>query len=627
MPPPPSRKAWARVGLRRRADRVTSAPGYGRLVLAPLLAQRRSLAQIVAALLAMATAQSLFLFTIKGFLKLLFGSADLTGTVVLNDLIPGSARAWAGWLPAVSIERAHLPMIVPAAIIVAGLLNAFAGFVYDLGQQHLALSLARDLRERLFRGIIRQPYADIRKRAVGEWMSVVMNDVMFLQSRFSDTVGGVLKGGASVLAGLATMLYIHWQTGLVLLALSPFIAWAMGRTGRRISRFAEAYQRELGRLSAAILDLRNRFDFIRAQGGEAREKEHFGAVNAAYFRMVRRSIMVRSAFAPVMELLGFVLFALLVAGVGSGRWGAGMTPDVMMVFFGALGLLLRPLRDIGEQVSRFEETRGAFRDSLKLLERLESADESAQAPAFDRSAPFLGLEIGRLDAGLGGAVRFSARDVRVAPGRAVAVIGPSGAGKSTLLKTLGGLVPPLVWEAPRSWSETAAATSMVSQEPFLFDDTLEANLRYGLGPDEQPGPAALAAALATVNVAAEVEALPQGLATKVRAIGSNLSGGQLQRLCIARGILRERPLWLLDEATSAVDPRSEREITQRLVAAARAQGKVLISVTHRLQFLTEYDEVWFVEDGALRLRGPHAALLAEPRYRRYCAEAGEPDDA
>lgn len=595
---------------------------YIRQVFAPALKQRRTLAQLAAALAVMAVSQSLLLFTVKGFVKLLYGAAALSGTIRLNDAIPAEAARYLGFLPEVIVPADTLLVIVPAAIVVAGLCNAFAGFLYDLAQQRLALTLARDLRVRLFRGIVHLPYAAIKKRPVGEWMSVVMNDVMFLQQRFSDTVGGIVKGGVAVVAGIGTMLYIHWPTGFVLVLVAPFVAYGMGRTGRRISRFAEAYQRELGRLAAAILDLRNRFDFIRAQGGEAREQEHFGAVNDAYYKMVCRSILVRSAFAPMIEFFGFVLFALIVLGIGSGRWGATMTPEVMIVFFAALGMLLRPLREIGEQVSRFEETRGAFRQSLDLLQRLEAADVDGAPPVSTAlAAPFTGLVIDRIEAGMDGVVRFRAERLALGPGRAVAVIGPSGAGKSTLVKTLGGLVAPLAWASERTYGETVALATMVSQEPFLFDDTVDANLRYGLGPDEEPPMGAVDAALATVNMAAEVRALPLGLQTEIKAIGSNVSGGQLQRLCIARGLLRARPLWLLDEATSAIDPKTEREITQRLVAACRAQGKSLVAVTHRLQFLAEYDEVWFVEDGEVRLKGAHADLLANARYARYCADA------
>ena len=105
----------------------------------------------------------------------------------------------------------------------------------------------------------------------------------------------------------------------------------------------------------------------------------------------------------------------------------------------------------------------------------------------------------------------------------------------------------------------------------------------------------------------------------MRAIGANLSGGQVQRLVIARALLRHKLVLLLDEATSAIDARTERDITERLVAACRSAGLALLAVTHRLSWLALYHEVWFVEDGRLQLRGRHEDLLGHARYAAYCA--------
>jgi ABC-type multidrug transport system fused ATPase/permease subunit len=218
-------------------------------------------------------------------------------------------------------------------------------------------------------------------------------------------------------------------------------------------------------------------------------------------------------------------------------------------------------------------------------------------------------------------VRFFAENLSIEPGKAIAIIGPSGAGKSTFLKTLAGLVEAIEWDGTPSWEEVRSDASMVSQEPFLFDDSIAENLCYGLA--ERPTEASVWEALETVNIAAEIKALPDGLRTRLRAIGSNVSGGQLQRLVIARSLLRGKSLWLLDEATSAVDAKSEKDITLRLIGACRAEGRALLAVTHRLTWLEAFDAVWFVEDGEVRLAGPHAALLRERRYRDYCAAAGE----
>ena len=236
-----------------------------------------------------------------------------------------------------------------------------------------------------------------------------------------------------------------------------------------------------------------------------------------------------------------------------------------------------------------------------------------------------GVLIEAIKAGMDGNLRFAAEQLALKPGRAVAVIGPSGAGKSTLLKTLAGLVNPIAWQGNCSWQEFASQVSMVSQEPFLFDDTLRENLLYGLEKSQQPTEADIWTALDKVNIAGEVRSWSLGLDSRLRAIGSNISGGQLQRLVIARALLRRRPVWLLDEATAAVDARSERDITQRLIAACHTDNRAMLAVTHRLTWLAQFDEVWFVENGRMELVGPHQELMAHPRYRAYCVSSGSAD--
>lgn len=578
----------------------------------PLKAEKRRIAAILFALAVLAVANAVFLMMVRGFVKALFaeGSAD----IALGDLIPSLPGLQGRMVP-----RATLVYAVPAVIAGAGVIKGFATYLYQLHQQALALTMAREYREKLFDALLTMPYVAIRRRSAGAWMSLIMNDVAFLQSRFSDLMTGLVKDGVLIVSCFCVLAYVHWQTALVMAMLAPVIAVGMGRTGRRIARFAEQFQREMAKLAAAVLDIRARFDFIRAQGGEALERERFAKLNNAYYRMIRQSIMVRSAFAPVLELLGFVVFALAVWAIGKGQWGTSFTPETLLQFFVALGLLLKPLREIGEQLSRLEETKGALAATFDVFRAAKD-----QRPAFPASPgdKQFSVYINGIAAGHDGKVRFEAQDLALPAGRAIAVIGPSGAGKSTLIRTLAGLIEPSSWTADRPWTEVSGMSSMVSQEPFLFDASIADNLRYGLAasvPDKT-----LWQALALVNMDHEARQLPDGLATRVRAIGSNVSGGQLQRLVIARGLMRDRPLWLLDEATSAIDPTTERDITERLIAACRERGTILVAATHRLEFLDLYDEVWFVEGGGVALRGKHATLQATPRYRDYCATGGTP---
>ena len=156
---------------------------------------------------------------------------------------------------------------------------------------------------------------------------------------------------------------------------------------------------------------------------------------------------------------------------------------------------------------------------------------------------------------------------------------------------------------------------MVSQEPFLFDATLHENLIYGLTDVDDRK---VWDALGWVNMQSEIQALREGLQTRVRALLGNLSGGQQQRLVIARALLRRRSIWLFDEATSALDAHNEKAITLHLIDTCKKQNAAMIMVTHRLSWLDRFDEIWFLEAGAVVARGEHRRLLEEPRYRAFC---------
>lgn len=585
------------------------------LLVDPLLSQKKRFAVMMPALVALALGDGLFLLMMGSFTKALFG--DPGQAVPVRDLLPPAVMNFFPSWQDRAVDHLWLATAVPVAISVAGILKAGATYFYQVSQQALALFMAKSYREKLFAAVVSLPYVEIRKRSPGEWMSLVMNDVMVLQNRFSDVLQVLVRHSFGISIGFVWLLIIHWRTAVVMALLAPFIALGMGRTGKRIARYAEAFQRELTRIAGSVLDLRARFDFIRAQGAEGFEKRRFREKNVAYYRMILKSIFVRSAFAPALEFLGFGLFAAVVFLVGRGFLG-DFTPEMMLRFFAALGLMLKPLKEVGEQLARYHETRGTLAQSIATFERL--SELGAKAPKSRTQPPTGtgGLRLKRIKAGMGAEARFSAENLALEPGRAVAVIGPSGAGKSTLLKTLAGLVEPLEWDADLSWDEATRRMSMVSQDPFLFDDSLGTNLTYGLDEAEKPSDDELWRALETVNIGGEVRSWPKGLETRLFAVGSNVSGGQLQRLVIARGLLRQKPMWLLDEATSAVDPHTERDITQRLIAACKESGRALLAVTHRLTWLDAFDEVWFVEGGKLALKGPHARLMQDSRYREYC---------
>jgi ABC-type multidrug transport system fused ATPase/permease subunit len=182
-----------------------------------------------------------------------------------------------------------------------------------------------------------------------------------------------------------------------------------------------------------------------------------------------------------------------------------------------------------------------------------------------------------------------------------------------------------MWECNVNWADLRAASSLVSQSPFLFKDTIRNNLLYGyVGRDAGDAlDARLWACLNAVNISTFLRELPAGLNTVFNPLDSNLSGGQVQRLVIARALLRDPRVLLLDEATSAVDVASEFEITQSVIDDAKRHQRVLIAVTHRLQWLSLYDQVWFVEDGRVMFTGSFEAIQKYQRFKSFISTEGQ----
>lgn len=559
--------------------------------------------------------QAMFLLLIKGFVKALFeDSARLA--VPAGELLPSELLRVFSISVDYQIARADLAIFVPVAIIGAGLLMSIAMYFYQYHQQAIAMFVAKYLRERIFSRILTFDFYRIAARSAGEWMSVIMNDIMYIQNRLSDLLTALLKDTVIIISCFTALIFIHPPTALVIALIAPFIAFGMGRTGKRIAKFAEKFQKELAKIASIVLNIRERFEFIRAQGGEMRELQWFKRSNDAYYKMIRKSILIRSAFAPMMELFGILLFAGVIWAIGSGRW-AQMTPEHLMQFFAAIAVMMRPLREIGEQISRLGETRGAMAANLRILQETNGRMQR-QEPAHAVTESFSNIAIVNVSAGYGEKVAFSFDDLAIRKGQSIAVVGPSGSGKSTLIRVLAGLIEPKSWDASLTWDEFSVLTSLVSQEPFLFDDTIRANLLYGLV-EPFPQDAELKRYLDRLKITGPASEI--SLDSRFRTLGTNLSGGQIQRLVIARALLRKKSLLLLDEATSAVDPAAEEDITRFLTDMCKAGGIGLVTITHRLEWLALYDEVWFVDGGRVLLKGAYHELLQHEIFRSFIASA------
>jgi subfamily B ATP-binding cassette protein MsbA len=592
------------------------------LIWGPIAANRKNGIAMALALLILSASESLFILLMGPLMTAFLGMSPSETSIQAAKVFPKSLRSFFPTLDTMSFPADQFALWIPVLILGSGLGIGMGAYLYQVNQAALSLLVAKNYRLKLFAAILSLKFRDIGQKSPSEWMSVVMNDVQFLQSRISDILNSMVRDSVKILSAVAMLFVVNWPTALVVTFGSPMIAFGMGKIGKKIALYSEQFQKDLGRMASTVLDIRQRFPFIRAQQGEAFELAGFDRINASYYSRIRDSILIRSAFAPSLEFIGFAFFSLVIMCVNRGWFQGSLNASTIFTFLLALALIVKPLGSIGEQVGKFHETMGVLKGSLAIFEKVQAEGSESFVPrdkASDES-----FEINEIAISYGAAPAFQAQGLKIPQGSSIAIVGPSGSGKSSLLKCLAGLVEPTTWVSKTPWSQVVATSNLVSQSPFLFTATIRDNILYGLGDDSVIRDKDILEAIEFVGLSDFMRLLPGGLDAEVSAISANLSGGQTQRLVIARALLRNRRLILLDEATSAVDLKNEREIVLRTIALAKERGATVIAVTHRLQWLPEYDQGWFIENGAMVCSGPHVELLRQKRYGEFIGQLSKP---
>ncbi len=512
--------------------------------------------------------------------------------------------------------------------IVATLVSTAAGVGYAYVSILVGQNVMRDLRNGLFTHLQRMPLRWFTNVRTGEMQSRVTNDVTSVQGAVSDTLANLLNNSTTALTTVIAMLVLDWRLTALSVGILPLFAFVAARVGKVADVERRRSQEHLANLTSTTNEVLNvsgalltkvsgRYDLVNARF--AGENAQVAATQVRLQTIMRGFFNLFGLTFSITPVLVYWLAGYLILG----RHDAGLSVGTIIAFTSMQGRLFFPITnllntqvELASSVSLF----GRIFEYLDLVPEIRDAPNAVDLDPKDVRGEVTFQNVGFRYEATQPAPTLEGIDLEAKGGQLVALVGTSGAGKTSLTYLI-----PRLYDATEgrvtidghdvrdiTLASLAKVVGVVTQETYLVHDTIRENLRYGnpAASDAQIEEAARAAAIHD-----HIAGLPEGYGTVVGERGYKLSGGEKQRISIARAILKDPKVLILDEATSALDTQSER-----LVQAALEKlmpGRTTFAIAHRLSTVRAADLILVMRHGRIVERGSHEELLAQGgEYRR-----------
>ena len=472
-----------------------------------------------------------------------------------------------------------------------------------------------DLRNDLFSHLIRLSPDYYGRTRTGDIMARATNDLNAVRMMLGPGVMYWFETSLTFLLAIAIMLRVDWRLALLAVMPAPLVSVAVIVFGRRIHGRFEKIQALFSDISSRVQENLAGVRMIRSFVQEQAEMRRFAELNKGYIAQNLRLVKIQGIFQPMLEALIGITFLIVLWAGGRQVLAGRITVGSFIMFNTYMGMLVWPMIALGWVVNLMQRGGASLSRINEILQ--EQPSIAGPADAVPLSDVRGGLEFRGVTMDYGSGRALDCVDLRLPAGATIAVVGHTGSGKSTLVNLVPRLFDPTggavlldgVDVRRLDPAELRRHIGFVPQETFLFSATIAQNIAFGV---EDATIEEIRLAAERAGLAGDIEGFPMQYETMVGERGITLSGGQKQRTAIARALLRNPRILILDDALSAVDTQTEEQILNHLAGVMK--GRTVILISHRVSTVRQADEIVVLERGRIVEQGTHDELIATGGY-------------